>query len=215
MDNNFKKDLNDLAHQFHTQNINAQYSPDIAGFKQWIAEEHNSGQSQTNTQLEWHGREEGRTPESVISTLIVHLNRYARRYSEAAIAGSAFTSQDDFVYLINLKAFGQMTKDTLIRSNFHDESDGMQIISRLESNGWIENAGTISDCLSDAIQISELGEKVLRIHMKQIRKATSMVAGDLSHHERIELIKILTKLELHHQAVFSQCNIKDLIVMIQ
>ena len=41
--------------------------------------------------------------------------------------------------------------------------------------------------------------------------ATSVVAMDLPHGERIELIKILTKLELFHQSVFRTCDIKDLL----
>jgi len=51
--------------------------------------------------------------------------------------------------------------------------------------------------------------------MNKIRKATSMVAGNLSHQERIELVKILTKLELHHQSFFNKCDISDLITMIK
>lgn len=51
--------------------------------------------------------------------------------------------------------------------------------------------------------------------MNKIRKATSMVAGDLSHQERIELVKILTKLELHYQSFFNKCDISDLITMIK
>jgi DNA-binding MarR family transcriptional regulator len=216
MDNMFLKDLNDLAQKFHDENTNKQYDKNIAGFTKWIAEEYNSKHLQLNVQQpDWKGKEEGRSPESVISTLIVHLNRYANRYSEAAIAGSDFVAQDDFAYLIHLKALGPMTKEELIKSNVHDKNDGIKVISRLKSNGWVENTVEISDNLSNHIQISDEGRKALQNQMKQIRKASLMVAGDLTHHERIDLIKILTKLELHHQSVFSNCDINDLIKMMQ
>jgi hypothetical protein len=60
-------------------------------------------------------KENGRSPESVISTLLVHMNRYAKTYSKSAIAGSGFNTQEEFIYLINLKAFGSMTKMELIK----------------------------------------------------------------------------------------------------
>jgi hypothetical protein len=59
-----------------------------------------------------------RTPESAISTLLVHLNRYAKTYSKSAIMDSEFSTQEDFIYLINLKAFGEMTKMALIKKIF-------------------------------------------------------------------------------------------------
>lgn len=211
MDNAFINDLNDLARKFHDENLNNLYSKDILGFKKWISDE-NIINEQINSEPDWKGKEYGRTSESVISTLLVHLNRYAQRYGAAAIAGSDFVAQDDFIYLINLKAFGKLTKDDLIKKNVHNHTDGLAVISRLETNGWIESADELSNT-SNLIQISEKGNTALENQMNKIRKATSMVAGDLNHQERIELIKILTKLELHHQSFFKKCDISDLIKM--
>jgi hypothetical protein len=39
------------------------------------------------------------------------MNRYAKAYSKSAIHGSEFSTQEDFVYLINLKAFWCNDKD--------------------------------------------------------------------------------------------------------
>jgi hypothetical protein len=46
----------------------------------------------------------------LLAPLLVHMNRYAKTYSKSAIAGSGFNTQEEFIYLINLKAFGSMTK---------------------------------------------------------------------------------------------------------
>lgn len=212
MDKNFLKELAGLAEQFQIANVSQKYSQDISGFKKWIAEQYDNDQLQIRTEdIEWEGKEFGRSPESVISTLLVHLNRYANRYSEAAIMNSDFSTQDDFIYLINLKAFGQMTKSELISKNVHQEYEGNQIIERLEDKGWIHPINPVLSDMHDLVCISAKGEEVLTIQMDEIRKATSRVAGDLTHSERIELIKILTKLELYHQSVFKNCDIRKLL----
>ncbi|WP_312902955.1 MarR family winged helix-turn-helix transcriptional regulator [Chryseobacterium taichungense] len=212
MDNNFFKDLTELVEKFTIANAELRYTNDISGFKKWIAEEYTTQQIIAPVvEPEWEGKAEGRSPESVISTLLVHMNRYAERYSEAAIINSDFSTQDDFIYLINLKAFGHMRKSDLIAKNIHGESQGTQVIQRLEERGWIEHAEPLSGNLTDVVSISKKGEMALQAQMNQIRKATSMVAGDLTHDERIELIKILTKLELFHQSVFRTCNIADVL----
>lgn len=212
MDNNFFKDLSELVEKFKIANVELRYTDDILGFKKWIAEEYGAEQFQTTVvEPDWEGKAQGRTPESVISTLLVHMNRYAERYSDAAIMNSDFSTQDDFIYLINLKSFGHMTKSELITKNIHEESKGIQVIKRLEARGWIEHVEPLLGDLTDVVFISEKGDMALKAQMDQIRKATSMVAGDLTHDERIELIKILTKLELFHQSVFRKCDIKDIL----
>lgn len=213
MDDVFLKDLNDLATKFYTENLQDQYAKDISGFKKWISDNNSKESDKDDKEHTWEGQNTGRTVESVISTLIVHLNRYAARYSEAAIAGSDFSVQDDFVYLINLKAFGQMQITKLIEINVHNVVEGLSIVSRIEKNNWINRVGEVKNDLSDEITISEKGKTALENQMSRIRQATSMVAGDLSHRERLELIKILTKLELHHRSVFKKCDIQDLINM--
>ena len=110
---------------------------------------------------DWEGKEKGRSPESVINTFIVHMNRYAKTYSKAAIVGSDFSTQEDFIYLINLKAFGEMTKMELIRKNIHDKPAGMQIINRLIRQGWVEQRYSLTDRRSKVINIAEQGINVL------------------------------------------------------
>ncbi|AZB33174.1 MarR family winged helix-turn-helix transcriptional regulator [Chryseobacterium bernardetii] len=200
------KDYIDLLEEFETE---AQICPDlypvtIQGFKAWISDKENTGQKDDPEEPYWEGKENGRTPESAISTLLVHLNRYAKTYSKSAISHSEFSTQEDFIYLINLKAFGEMTKMALIKKNIHDKPVGMLIIARLLRQGLIEQTDSDLDKRSKLIRITERGLQVLENQMEKIRQATNIVAGNLNHREKMELIRILNKLDRFHYPIFSR-----------
>jgi len=205
------KDIFDLLQQFETENSNDYYSQDLHGFKQWICD-NNNGTISDNDEPYWEGKESGRSPESAISTLLVHLNRYAKTYSKSAISDSDFATQEDFIYLINLKALGSMTKMELIKKNIHDKPVGMLIIARLLKHGWIEQTDSDADKRTKVISISEKGREALENQMVNIRKATEIVAGNLNYGEKMELIRILNKLDRFHYPIFSKnINSRDLI----
>jgi len=179
------------------------YSKNSSGFTRWIYD----GEKETESlpfEPEWEGKDNGRSPESVISTLLVHMNRYAKTYSKSAIQDSEFSTQEDFIYLINLKAFGAMTKMALINKNIQDKPTGMQIINRLIKNGWVTQTDSETDRRSKVITITPEGLKALDKQMGKIRLATQIVAGDLSHSEKMQLIGLLNKLNDFHQPIFSQ-----------
>lgn len=195
------KSVIDLVEEFEIENsLENIYPDDIEGFKRWINVKYNS--QGLETEPYWEGKESGRSAESVISTLIVHMNRYAKSYSKSAIYGSDFSSQEDFIYLINLKAFGEMTKMDLIKKNVHEKPAGMQIINRLISQGWVNQTDSEIDKRSKVLKISFKGLNVLENQMDRIRKATEIVTGDLNHPEKMELIKLLNKLNKFHQRIY-------------
>lgn len=195
------KSVIDLVEEFEIENsLENIYPDDIEGFKRWINVKYYSQEMETEPY--WEGKESGRSAESVISTLIVHMNRYAKSYSKSAIYGSDFSSQEDFIYLINLKAFGEMTKMDLIKKNVHEKPAGMQIINRLISQGWVNQTDSEIDKRSKVLKISFKGLNVLENQMDRIRKATEIVTGDLNHPEKMELIKLLNKLNKFHQRIY-------------
>ena len=199
------KDCIDLLQEFETE---VRSNPDlypgnIQGFKTWISAQGNMG-SNSLEEPYWEGKENGRTPESAISTLLVHLNRYAKTYSKSAILDSEFSTQEDFIYLINLKAFGEMTKMALIKKNIHDKPVGMLIIARLLRQGLIEQTESEIDKRSKLIRITERGLSILEKQMEKIRQATNIVAGNLNYNEKMELIRILNKLDRFHYPIFSR-----------
>lgn len=200
------KDFIDLLQEFENE---VQASPDlypgtVQGFKAWISDKENAEQRNHSEEPYWEGKENGRTPESAISTLLVHLNRYAKTYSKSAILDSEFSTQEDFIYLINLKAFGEMTKMALIKKNIHDKPVGMLIITRLLRQGLIEQTDSDLDKRSKLIRITERGLQILENQMEKIRQATNIVAGNLTHAEKMELIRILNKLDRFHYPIFSR-----------
>ncbi|QIH32642.1 MarR family transcriptional regulator [Sphingobacterium sp. DR205] len=190
-----------LIEKFEEENstINM-YSNQVEGFKEWIAQQ----AVQPVVEPTWEGKEKGRSPESVISTLIVHMNRFAKNYSKAAIWGSDFSTQEEFIYLITLKSFGEMTKMELIKRNIHEKPVGIAIVNRLIKQGWIAQKDSQQDRRSKLINITEKGLQVLEGQMQNIRHATQIVSGDLNHLEKMELIRLLNKLSDFHQAIYEK-----------
>lgn len=197
------KDLLLLVESFDQKAEPAFYTKDIQGFKNWIAADQ-AIEREPRTEPDWEGKENGRTPESAISTLLVHLNRYAKTYSKAAIHGSGFSTQEDFIYLITLKSFGSMTKMELIKRNIHDKPTGMQIINRLIKKGWVVQGKSVHDKRSRIISLTPAGTGALESQMDNIRMATRIVSGNLSYAEKMELIRLLHKLDDFHQPIFLQ-----------
>lgn len=179
------------------------YTKDFSGFKRWI---YDSEKLVDNLFEEpnWQGKDNGRSPESAINTLIVHMNRYAKTYSKSAIYNSDFSTQEDFIYLINLKAFGTMTKMELIRRNVQEKTVGMQIINRLIKQGWVQQNDSLKDKRSKIILITEKGIEALSQIMEKIRQATQIVTGNLSDPEKLQLIILLQKLEQFHEPIYSK-----------
>ncbi|MEJ5053425.1 MarR family winged helix-turn-helix transcriptional regulator [Sphingobacterium sp. MYb382] len=197
------KEVVDMVQLFEVESEeNTSYTNDIVGFKTWMAEQ--LQQDKTATTVSWEGIENGRSAESVINTLIVHMNRYAKSYSKSAIHNSDFSTQEDFIYLINLKAFGAMTKMDLIKKNVHEKPVGIQIINRLLAQGWIVQSDSPTDKRSKIIAITPLGLDALEKQMPKIRQATQIVAGDLTTTEKNELIRLLNKLNDFHRPIYEK-----------
>lgn len=196
------KDMIDLVADFENQNADLSYKHDIQGFQEWVK----SGNSDIVLQNEpdWEGKQSGRSPESVINTLLVHMNRFAKTYSKAAIWGSEFSTQEDFIYLINLQAFGEMTKMELIKRNIHDKPAGILVINRLIKQGWVKQEASLVDKRSHLISITDIGLEALENQMGKIRQATEIVTGNLNYQEKMDLIRLLNKLNDYHLPIYEK-----------
>jgi len=204
MDFKLVKEVIQLLEKFDSENKGESYINDIDGFKKWIYDNEVIKVQSIKDEPIWEGKENGRSPESVISTQLVHLNRYAKTYSKSAIADSEFNTQEEFIYLINLKSFGTMTKMELIKKNIQDKSAGILIINRLIKQGWVEQTNSQTDKRTKVLKITEKGRETLELQMEKIRNATNIVTGNLTYSEKIKLIKILDKLDKFHQPIFSR-----------
>lgn len=195
------KNVLKLVQEFDTHHQEQSgYSKDVEGFKLWIAE--SVDMDEVKPEPDWEGKAHGRTPESVINTLIVHMNRYAKSYSKSAIYDSEFSTQEDFIYLINLKAFGSMTKMELIKKNIQEKSAGMQIINRLINQGWVDQTDSEIDKRSKLVHVNPKGLEALEKQMYKVRQATDIVTGDLVYKEKMQLIVLLKKLNDFHHPIY-------------
>lgn len=200
MDYDLLKDVIKLIEKFDKVNTDKKFSSDLQGFKDWISQEN----QKENTTLipDWENKEKGRSIDSVINTLLIHISRFAKSYSKSAIAGSEFTSQEEFIYLINLQAYGQMTKTALIKRNVHEKTSGMLIINRLIAKGWVEQVQSTVDKRNKLISITKKGLALLNQQMENIRHATNLVVGDLTAEEKLELVRLLNKLNDFHLDIY-------------
>lgn len=200
------KDVLDLVQTFENQKpAQSSQTADIEDFKCWVAAGCNAGAGYP--EADWKGKENGRSPESVINTLILHLSRYAKAYSKAAIHNSGFSTQEDFIYLISLRAFGAMSKMTLIKTNVQEKPAGMQIINRLINAGWVEQTDSETDKRSKVIRITSKGLAALDSQMDAIRCASAVVTGNLTKEEKMALIRLLSKLDDFHNPLYCR-NLK-------
>lgn len=197
------KDVVDLVKDFEAQNVEGtKYTNDVNGFQSWIAESFDK--EVVEEEPYWEGKENGRSPESVISTLLVHMNRYARSYSKSAIFDSKFSTQEDFIFLITLKTFGPMSKMDLIKKNIQEKSVGMQIINRLVRNEWVDQTDSEIDKRSKLVHINKKGLQALKGQMEKIREASEIVVGDFTYNEKMQLIRLLNKLNDFHHPIYLQ-----------
>lgn len=178
----------------------ANNSQDGRLFAAWLTAYYKKNSHPSNSEPEWTGKFNGRSADSVINTSLVHLYRYAMLNAKAAIANTSFVTPDDFIFLICLVSSGSMTKSALIKLNVHVKSSGMQIVNRLIANGWVEQEAMESDKRNRMIHITPKGTEVLNESMQNIKKASSDVTEPLSHDEKMDLIRLLTKLESFHEA---------------
>lgn len=174
-------------------------NPDIHSFRRWLNEYHNKKEHQVLPEPEWEGKTQGRSSDSVINTSLVHLYRYAKLQAKAAIVNTSFSTPDDFIYLISLSSLGSMTKTALVKLNVHEKSAGIQIVNRLIDNGLVEQTVIDSDKRNRMIHLTPKGTQLLNQSMQDIRQASKNVTEPLSENEKMDLIRLLNKLENFHE----------------
>ncbi len=161
----------------------------------------------------WEGKEGGRSIESAIATLFFQMNRYAKNYSKAVMHHSKFSTQEEFIYLINLNVYSKMTKMELINKNLHDKATGIKIINRLIKYNWVKQKTSTSDLRTKMLTMTHTGKQILKNQMPKIRQATNIVTGNLDEVEKQTLFYLLNKLhEFHHSIYCKNYNSNILLV---
>ena len=81
-------------------------------------------------------------------------------------------------------------------------SSGMEIIKRLEKKKLIKSFRDEKDKRAIRLAATLKGQTVLAEAMKEMYKASNIIAGDLNNNERVQLLSILNKLHLFHNPIF-------------
>ncbi|MDN3588466.1 MarR family winged helix-turn-helix transcriptional regulator [Pedobacter aquatilis] len=171
---------------------------DLGNFLKWLDIQPIKNHLSDEDEPEWQGKVDGRSADSVINTGLVHLYRYAKIHAKIAIAGSIFSTPDEFIYLICLSAGGPMSKTALIRENIHDKPAGILIIKRLLDKALVAQEFSRTDKRAVVIAITDKGKLALSKSMDNIRTASANVTQPLSQREKVQLISLLRKLEAFH-----------------
>jgi len=191
-------DLISMVKIYEMENVEG--DQDVNAFAKWLNVRLDISGPAVIAEPEWRGKINGRSADSVINTSLVHLYRYAKLHAKAAIVNTAFSTPDEFIYLISLVSFGSMTKSALIKLNVHEKPVGMQIVNRLIANGLVHQELLDTDKRNRIIHITQKGTDALNESMERIRKASTNVTAPLSEGEKSDLIRLLTKLEDFHES---------------
>ncbi|MBC8051586.1 MAG: winged helix-turn-helix transcriptional regulator [Sphingobacteriaceae bacterium] len=197
MSYNLYRQLISLTEDFEKETSGIE--PTLNAFSTWLSRRITNDNYVIEEELDWEGKKNGRSAESVINTSLVHLYRYAKIYSKLAIQDSPFSTIDDVIFLINLNHLGEMSKKSLIDLNIHERTTGIQIINRVLYNGFIEETINELDRRSRKVKITAKGKDALEKNMDKIRGASKTVVGNLDDSEKLQLVRLLRKLELYHQ----------------
>ncbi|WP_207532562.1 MarR family winged helix-turn-helix transcriptional regulator [Desertivirga arenae] len=196
--------LKDIINYVETFDQDFKGEKNVNNFSHWLHKKLPGRLQDKDLEINWEGKSEGRSAESVINTSLVHLFRYAKVYSKLAIADSPFASIDEVVFLLNLLHKGSMSKQQLIDLNIHEKSTGIQIINRLISRGFVREDVSETDKRSRSLTITDMGKDSLDSNMEKIRRASKIVAGNLNSNEKLQLVYLLQKLENFHENKFKE-----------
>jgi DNA-binding MarR family transcriptional regulator len=181
-------------------------STDVQAFAAWVS----GAQHRFQAPAIPDGAIGGETLESMISKLVVFMNRYARMYVKKALEGTGINSFDEFTFLIALYPFGSMTKMELIERNIQEKPTGMEVIRRLLEKGYLDQQDDPKDGRSKRLTLTAAGRETLEGSFQAMTKVTHIVSGNLSEEEKLQLLFILQKLHEFHLPIYQSKKEPDL-----
>jgi DNA-binding MarR family transcriptional regulator len=153
--------------------------------------------------------------EGEIAQYLSGVYRYARFYAKRALRHTQLESLDEFGYLITLLEEGASSKAALITRNIQEIPSGTEVLKRLLRKGWIAEQPDPQDRRSVKVSLREEGKAALLGSFGQIANIARMVAGNLSPGERLELLRLLKKLNQFHYPIFSGYRNEELETLLE
>lgn len=179
-------------------------APNLSDFSAWLNEEI------THQEVSLPFLFPGESVESASSKYIIYLYRYAKGYGKKLLKDTPLSSIDDVPYLLMLLFSGPSTKMELIHANVHEKTTGMEILNRLLRLGLVEQQFNPDDKRSRKLSISPEGQKLTLQLMSGMDTLSAIVSGNLQTRERINLLKMLHKLNDFHLQVHQDAKEKSL-----
>lgn len=188
----------------------------LPGFIHWLLQREKEQQDALfsdyteNTLQEGHPSDEQMTPDILLTILVTYLFRYAKHYTKKALDGSPLSTMDDFTFLLTLKTHGNMTKTALTTKHLLEVTSGVEILKRLERQGFVATSENPDDKRSRHVSITESGREILKEMMVKMRQVSGIVAGNLSTTELRQLLPLLMKLDSFHGEIHREDKKSDL-----
>ena len=179
-------------------------TPNLSEFSSWLSQEF------THQEVSLPFLFPGESVESAASKYIIYLYRYAKGYGKKLLKDTPLSSIDDVPYLLMLLFSGPSTKMELIQANVHEKTTGMEILNRLLRLGLVEQQFNPDDKRSRKLSISPEGQKLMLNLMNGMDTLSAIVSGNLQPRERINLLKMLHKLNDFHLQVHQDAKEKSL-----
>lgn len=176
----------------------------LPGFIHWILQREKQQQDALfssyteNASQEDLPPEEQVTPDILLTILVTYLFRYAKHYAKKALEDSLLSTMDDFTFLLTLKTHGNMTKSELTTKHLLEITSGVEILKRLEKQGFVESSENPEDRRSKHVSITQSGIDILEETMIKMRLVSGIVAGNLTTTEMRQLLPLLMKLDSFH-----------------
>ena len=203
----FLKQLIEQAETYENKVSNSE-SLNINDFAKWVLTE-TSTPSDVKKASEKPNFTEGGQSSDHIGELIGLMYRYARNYSKKALEKTPLQTIDEFTYLAALMR-SPMTKTQVINRHVQEKTTGMAVIQRLLKQNWVKQSDNSTDGRSQIIELTAEGRTVLMGAFSEMLKVSSIVTANLTTAEKVELNRILEKLNIFHRTILDKEKTLDL-----
>lgn len=169
----------------------------IHDFANWLA---------IKTRPETKQAEARTSVEGSIAEGVGKLYFYARHYFKKGFADGPLNTIQEFTFLATLAQTGKMTKTQLIHENLVEVPSGIEVIKRLIKAGFIHEEENLQDKRSKLLSVTPEGMAATIKAFGQIEPIAQLVSGPLSEEEKIELNRLIHKLDCFHKKMWDENN---------
>ncbi len=140
--------------------------------------------------------------EAELAAYIGRLGRYSNTYIKTTLEGLPFSTDMEFTFTAILDGVGEVGKTDLIRMMAFDRSSGMGVIRRLLEKEIIEEFPNPADKRGKLLRLTPKGKQAVQQGYQKVPHAANLVSKNLSPKEKIQLLRLLKKLDDFHYPIY-------------